>query len=433
MSSKYSNLFFIIGILLLALLLFYPLFIPGRCLFTTDDNLGMMPSIKNIMPQGFFGYWSDSFLLGVGGRVPFPMWATVFLWLMPGRFGFNWLHAFDLILASIALAMFLRGAGLHWMAIVLGAITAFWLGSNLTLTYAGHLGKFGALMFAAASLYGIRKTFDSDQPWLWSVVTGGFIGFMLMEQQDLALFFGLFLGAYALFRAVLVFRHSAGFKCFLILVPMGLVALIMSGATLMLVYTQNVSSIAAQQEDNPRQKWEFTTQWSWPPEESIDFIAPGYMGWRSGEADGPYWGRMGRSSGWEKTSQGFMNFKLENQYLGAIPLVFALFAVFIVLLSSKFRRLDSGSCETNLANHENIDWDNIKPEVYFWFFAAVLSLLLSFGKHFPLYELFYQLPAVSNIRNPNKFLQVFQLAIGILAAYGAHLIFNWRNTYKDIP
>jgi len=217
------------------------------------------------------------------------------------------------------------------------------------------------------------------------------------------------------------------------LIPMGVVALIMSGATLMLTYTQNVSLITAQQEDDPRQKWEFSTQWSWPPEETIDFVAPGYMGWRSGETEGPYWGRMGRSAGWEKTGQGFMNFKLENQYLGAIPIIFAFFAVFAVFFRSNLLRREKLSQESMRVNEDLNNSANIKAEVIFWFCAAMVALLLSFGKYFPLYQLFYQLPAVNNIRNPNKFLQIFQLAVGILAAYGAHLIFNWRNTYKDIP
>lgn len=441
---------FIAGIVLLAAMVFHPLFVPGRCLFTTDDNLGMIPSLKNMMPQGFFGNWGDSQLLGnPGGRVP-VMWTPIFLWLLPEQFGFNWIHAIDLILASIALSMFLRAAGLRWPAIALGVITAFWVGSNLTLTYAGHTGKFGLLVFAAMFLFGIRKMFESEHPWLWSIITGGFIGLMFLEQQDVALFFGLFFGSYALFRAGLLFRAGTRLKSILLFIPMGAVALIISGSFLMYIYTRNISATDAAQQDNPRQKWEFATQWSWPPEESIDFIAPGYMGWRSGEQDGPYWGRMGRSPGWEQTGRGFMNFKLENQYIGAIPLIFASFAVFAALFGCNLlvgpplaaRRISplgsdglwrAGSPQELKQTNEMPDGANIKPEIIFWFCAAILALLLSFGKCFPLYYLFYQLPLVGEIRNPNKFLQVFQLALGILTAYGAHLVFNWNQAGPKVP
>ena len=63
-----------------------------------------------------------------------------------------------------------------------------------------------------------------------------------------------------------------------------------------------------------------------------------------------------------------------------------------------------------------------RAEIIFWGCIAVITLLLAFGKFFPLYALFYQLPLVSSIRNPNKFLQVFQLALGILSAYGLNSI-----------
>ncbi|MEI7436828.1 MAG: hypothetical protein WCL16_08495 [bacterium] len=63
-------------------------------------------------------------------------------------------------------------------------------------------------------------------------------------------------------------------------------------------------------------------------------------------------------------------------------------------------------------------WSARRSEILFWSAAALIALLPAYGKYFPLYALFYQLPIVNNIRNPNKFLQVFQLCLGILAAYG---------------
>jgi len=52
-------------------------------------------------------------------------------------------------------------------------------------------------------------------------------------------------------------------------------------------------------------------------------------------------------------------------------------------------------------------------------------LLLSFGKYTPLYHIFWQLPVIHDIRNPNKFLQVFQAGLGILTAFGADAL--WRS------
>lgn len=187
-------------------------------------------------------------------------------------------------------------------------------------------------------------------------------------------------------------------------------------------YATNVKGAASIQTESPQEKWEYVTQWSWPPDECVDFIAPGYMGWRSGEPEGPYWGRMGRSAGWEQTQRGFMNFKLENMYMGILPILLVVFAIMMAIMTSGFRFMVHGSdIKVDLQGQASGVWclsSDRRAEILFWGCVAVVTLLLAFGKFFPLYALFYKLPLVSSIRNPNKFLQVFQLALGILAAYG---------------
>ena len=138
------------------------------------------------------------------------------------------------------------------------------------------------------------------------------------------------------------------------------------------------------------------------------------MGWRSGDAAGPYWGRMGRSAGWESTRQGFGNFKLENQYLGAIPLVAAFWALFAAL---RLKRCEDGA----------------RGEVIFWSIACLATFLFACGKYIePLYRAFASLPIVSSIRNPNKFLQIYQIAVAILAGYGIDGLLG-RRREKWLP
>ncbi len=387
---------FALGVVVFALIVFRVVLLPGSILFTTDDNVGALALRKAALPAGFLGWWDDSVLAGVEQTV-FVNWTNVLLWLLPAGFFTTWIHAIDLALASVFLALFLRSRRHGWIACSVGALASFWVGSNFTLTYAGHIGKYGVMMFAAAALWLIEMAVQRRSI-AWGVLAGGALGSMFLEQADVALFFSMFLFPYA---AYAVFRSRRGDVAawFLVLAPLVLISAVIALRPLLSGYQAAVKGIVSMKEDDPGAKWEFATQWSWPPEECIDFIAPGYTGWRSGEPTGPYWGRMGRSAGWEKTQQGFQNFKLENQYLGAIPVVFALWAVFAAWCSRKSGKAGFG-------------------DVFFWATAAVVSLLLAFGKHFLLYRLFYLLPVVSSIRNPNKFLHIFQLAVGILAAYG---------------
>lgn len=391
--------------IIISLLMFSDLLQPGAVLLNTDDNVGAVVSAKQSIPEGFLqAPWHDDTLAGT------PAWLTPFTWtnwwmtlLLPRSF-VNWIHAISLSFASIALYAFLRRRGVHAWACILGICTAYWLASNFTLTYAGHTPKFAVLFLTALTLLLIDISIR-HQSFAWAMLSGGVLGLAFMEQQDLALFFGLFLGAHTLMEG---WTHKIKPTKFAgLLAAIALVAIMFSLPILMSSYGRNVDNVASLQESK-QQQWEFCSQWSWPPEESIDFIAPGFTGWRSGEPDGPYWGRMGRSAGWEHTRQGFMNFKLESTYLGFIPIALFFFAL--------------ASCRRS--RH--------RTEIIFWSSSAAVALLLAFGKYFPLYYAFWHLPVVNSIRNPNKFLQVFQLALAIMAAYGANALMERGERETEI-
>ena len=270
-----------------ALLMFRHVLAPDYCLFSTDDNIGAISLAKSFLPHGFFGSWGDTLYMGSPGFFFPHSWNYFLVWLLPLKFYINWLHAINLSLASICLAMFLRGRQVGWAGIALGLLTAFWLGSNLTLTYAGHVVKYGVLMLSSAALFCIARALVRQPNLLWSILAGGAIGFMFLEQPDVALFFGFILGAYALFLAVRQWLANGNWaKSALALSLMGGIGLLISASSTFISYASNVEGGVLQAE-SPQAKWEYATQWSWPPDECIDFIAPGYMGWRSGEPAGP--------------------------------------------------------------------------------------------------------------------------------------------------
>lgn len=412
-----------------ALIVFRQVLFPGYCLLTTDDNIGLVNLSKAVLPGAFLGWWSDTIILGMpAGLVPINS-NTILQCLMPITGYINWFHAIELILASLFFLLFLREQKVGWVAIAAGLFAAYWLGSNFTLTYAGHNGKYGVILMASISLYCIGKALQKSPSFSWSILAGGAIGFMFLEQLDVALFFGFVLGVYALFLAIRQLQaNGVWMKPVIVLILMGGIGLMLSVSTMLDSYATNVKGATSMQTDSPQEKWDYVTQWSWPPEESIDFIAPGYTGWRSGELEGPYWGRMGRSASWEQTRQGFMNFKLENTYLGIIPILLALFAILAGVMGKGMddgRRTPDDGLPAEVLTRKQADGRR-RAEIIFWGCVVVITLLLAFGKFFPLYALFYKLPFVNSIRNPNKFLQIFQLALGILAAYGLDGILRAR-------
>ena len=266
------------ALVLLALALFRCALAPGNILMSTDDNIGAIAHARHAMPGSFLGWWSDAGLAGIPGFLPVS-WQYVLMWLLPVRFFTNWIHAIDLGLASFFLALFLRERGCRWPSCAVGLLAAHWVGSNFTLVYAGHTAKFGVVMFAALYLFLVERAV-LRRSLRWAVLAGGALGAMFLEQQDVALFFAMPLGLYAVY-ATWRERMGAVPALLRILAPVVGVGLLVASRNLA-GGREIVGSTVGGGED-PVARWEYATQWSWPPEESIDFVAPGYFGLRSGE------------------------------------------------------------------------------------------------------------------------------------------------------
>jgi hypothetical protein len=378
------------GALILVIFLFagiFHAFLTGRSVLMSTD------AIVSYANRGFddvvreaVAYWDDGVLLGLP-RGSWTQLAVLLQAVLPSLIWNNLVYGFACLVASLLLIFGYRRT-IHPWAIAFAAVVAFWLGSNFTLVYAGHnLKPYVVMLFVASILAAGART------WRGGIIWGGITGLMFAQQPDVALFFALVGGSYLVFR---LWRRD-GLKPLAwlrVLLPALATALLFAAGPLISGYKLNVKGTAAMQTEDPREKWNYVPQWSFPPDEMISMVAPGYHGWRSGEPSGPYWGRTGQSPDWPETRQGFMNFMMESAYLGILPFAFMLYA----LLWGRH------------SPH--------RPEILFWSIAALVALLLSFGRHFPLYVLFYQLPLVNNIRNPNKFLQIFQVAVALSAMFG---------------
>ena len=393
----------LLGFVVLACVVYGGVLRPGRILFTTDDNIGAIALRKSLLPQAFFGGWDDSAVAGQAFAANIS-WTNLLVWLLPVRVFVNTIHALDVVLGSFFFALFLRRRNLGLVACALGALTAFWFGSNFFLTYAGHIGKFGVLVFAALALWLSEKAVQ-DRSIPAAALAGAAVGAMFLEQADVALFIAMGLGPYMLFRCIEAFGRRAVQSARLLL-PWGLLAALLAFHPVWSAYSLFAMDDGAKggESGNEAELWNYCTQWSWPPEETIEWLAPGYMGWRTMDPRGPYWGRMGRDAEWDRAKEGVLsfrhNFKLETLYLGVVPLVLAAFAIWMTCRRARHPR------------HERM------PEVLFWSALALVTFLLGLGKFFPLYRLFFALPGISSIRNPVKFMQVTQLALAVLAAIG---------------
>lgn len=385
------TLFFIV----LAAITFRCTWPPDMVFSASDMNIGRLAQMKNNLPESFIGSYSANQLFGNSGHGITLF--KVLLTLMPLEVFANVFYGLMLLLSSLSMVWFLRMWNRTWTASVFGALVGFWFNSIMLAT-AGHVYKMEVLAFSMLGLCFIEKAMRAEllrKAVGWAILAGLAVGIMMVEQQDVALLAGLFMGSYALFR--LIQDHAKAWPRWLaVLVPIGVVALLLAGSPMSRAYDKHIKKAASIQ-GAAEDKWNFITQWSMVPGEWPDLVASGWSGWSSNNPDGPYWGRIGQSAEWEKTKQGFRNFKLTSIYFGIIPFMLGAFGLAVAVRNRK---------EGNAG------------VVLFWGIAGLVGLWLAFGKYSILYKLFFQLPLVNNIRAPMKFLDNFQVCLGIVAAYG---------------
>ncbi len=416
-SPRWSLAVALLAVVGFGLIMFNELLAPGRLLFTTDNNIGQTAMMSRALPGAILGVgWWDGELLGQP-IVLNPSLTSVLLWLLPLDFAHNWIRLIHLGLASVFFLLFLREHRRSWSAAVFGTVVAFWIGQFTIFSYAGHLGKSGALVFASGFLWATAVA-ARRQSLRWGALAGALLGGAFAEQADMGLLFAVGLGFYPLhawarkygfqWRRILVF-HAAIFG----------VAFLLAAPSLLRGYEAAVRESAVVRGGDRAVKWEYITQWSLPPEDLLDLVAPAYHGLRTGEPEGPYWGRIGRTAGWEKTGKGFMNFRLDQPYIGMLPFMFAAFAL-IPAARARFRAGRPGPA---------IGVERVECHVLFFSLLSILMLGFALGKFSPLYRMLYLLPVINDVRAPVKFLEVFQLTLAVVAAYGLDLVFRSLPDY----
>lgn len=369
---------------------------PANQVFSASDlNIGRLAAIKNNLPAYFLGSYNGNQLLGGSGcGVSF---FYVLLSLFPVVLFANAFYGAVIGMSSVALVWFLRMWKRSWMASIFGALVAFWF-NQVMLAVGGHAYKMEVMAFSVLALGLIEKAVRAERTGRsigYAVLAGLSVGIMMNEQQDVALLAGLFVGPYALLR--LIQAHCASLlRWVAVLVPIGVVALLLAGGTMLKSYDQNIAKATTVQNENG-DKWNFITQWSMVPSEWPDLVASGWSGWASNDPEGPYWGKLGQSAEWAETGQGFRNFKLTSVYIGIIPFLLGAFGFASAIRSRK----------------------TAEGKIFlFWSIAGLLAFWLAFGKFSLLYKGFYHLPLIGSIRAPMKLMDNFLVCLGIVSAYG---------------
>jgi hypothetical protein len=394
--------------------------------FSNDGPLGAMTAEQNRLPQILTGMWTDLNWIGGSYPAPSPNCSTFFRLVITPLTWSKYYPIFSLLIFGLGAALAFRRFGLSPWACILGAIAA---ALNTDFLGVAAWGVCAHTICAGMAFLALAAAYDpSGRPRLPQVILAGLcVGIGLMEGYDVGALFSLFLGAFVIVQALMA-EGSTGKKLFgggwrVVLVAV-FAAFIATHTLSTLVGTQIKGVVGmAQDKETKERRWDEATQWSMPPTEMLRTVIPGLFGYRMDTPSnlpewqqkmfegGAYWGRAGETPGWFENKNGIRSapgswgrFSGGGTYLGVLVALICVWAIW-----QSLRKSDSV-----FTLHQR-RW------VWFWSAVAVVSLLLAFGRYAPVfYKLFYSLPYMSTIRNPAKFMHIFNWALLIIFAYGVH-------------
>ncbi len=265
---------------------------------------------------------------------------------------------------------------------------------------------------------GLLADIASPKRWLRVALAGFAVGQGIIESYDIGALFSLFIAAYLVAQTLvsegpIVNNIGRGIgRLAVVVVCAGLMA---AGALIQVLFVSSQIKGVAGADQSAAERWSFATQYSIPKAEALGILVPGLFGFRYDTPDGgEYWGRAGSDPSWDEfVDSGGQRGKPDGAFRAGAGSNYA--GVLVVLLAGlavaqSLRKVGSAFS----AAEQRLVW--------FWAAAAVVALLLMFGRFAPVYQYFYALPYVSTIRNPAKFLHIVEWVLLILFAYGAEAL-----------
>ena len=304
--------------------------------------------------------------------------------------------------ALLAMAAFLREMEIGRTAALFGAVTYAWQGDILSFVFPGHYGYIASWPFYALAAWGALRAQRTGR-WAYALVSGASCGIMVGLEPDRGGIASLLVAALYL-APILQLRkrwaHQLGQ-----LALCATVALVISLAAFFALFQSYIIGVSMGGETDRAQTYKFDTQFSLGPTESLSYLVPGFFGWNSSNASGPYWGEVGELLDWPATHQGPRSLNLAISTSGTVAMVLALVGAVALIFRPYFGP------------------EAITPRQRF--FGRVLlvvgaaGLVLAWGWHTPLYRVVFALPLMDKWRNPLKWLELTNFALVTLAAVGA--------------
>ena len=354
---------------------------------------------REIMNRGIFPLWNPFVFSGMPsfGSLQFAPGVYPVLWLRPlykalllGSTASNVL--FHHFLGGLFMYLLLRDLKLDFSLSLFGAVIFFFSPQEIILGPVAHGGKLFTIAYLPLVFLLTRRFLRRPDLLSTGLLTIVIAVQLLALHMQIAYYGLMMIGLYFLADAV---QHRKERKAGEHLVRLGglaaagVLALAISAYLLWPVYEYSHFSIRGGGAVGGGVSYGYATNWSFHPLEALTLLVPSWFGFGGSTT---YWG--------------YMPFTDHPYYMGLVPLMLAV----VALVLRRRERL-----------------------VQVVVLIGALSLLVSFGKWFPLLyrPLFHILPFFAKFRIPAMILILLLLATAVLAALGLQALLRLEGEARD--
>ena len=333
-------------------------------------------------------------------------------------------YAIPMYVSGLALAYFLRGRGLSYLACYGAGLFLGFCGYWCTLFSAGHGGWFFGMTYGLWPFGLLDRAIRKDKTMNW-VLSGATVGWAAYWQTDLWLLFMVLIGAYFIFRCVAERKFPwkgsliAGVSMFMIGGAAFRSALVndLAGLDKQIEEGQTISEKDKATVDEREKRWIFVTNWSLPPAESAEFLLPRIngdtscpmtlsLGARYGTGVKQYTGALGRP---KDAPAG--NYRQHSLYVGFVTCILAMLGVVFACFQLKTSKPQ--------------DLKTSRADLRFFLVAAILCWLFSMGRYCePVYRVVFSLPFGDYLRAPVKWHHLTEFCLVVLSGFGIEALIS---------
>ena len=324
-------------------------------------------------------YWNPYIFGGMPYLAHFE--STVFyplgflFWLMPPETAYGYTMALHLFLGGFFMYLLMRSFAAGRIGAFVSSVVFICNGYVMAILYLGHMSPIQSTIWLPLVLYFLNRSLSSRDFLFSALVAGVLWGVQILAGAPQDAFY-TFLASILFLICSVSSSHPAG-KSLLKIASIALL-LFSFGSGLSAVQILPAFELIKESVRASLATYEMVTMGSYPLQGVITLLLPQFFG---SYADGTVW--VGNVP-WSIPQQ--------TLYTGILPLVLL---GFVSLKNKGSRRF-----------------------VIFGGLTAVLSLVLAFGHHTPLYKLVYLLPGFDQFRAPSKIMVLWGFSIALLAGLG---------------